>query len=434
MRRRRLRHEAGDDRGSMVIAISVIMVLSALGAAVALRAVGAAFVSVGNQDAASAVSQADAGLADALYRIDQGTTGTGAGTAFCVEAGDPKCIAASVPAAPGVSYLATQVSGTDWLVRSVATVNGMKAAVEGHVTQQSAYPFALFGGTSLDFNGKAAQSFSSYSPSSPAGSAAGQANPDPNGAVTVGSNGGITCPGQLGSNVTVMYYGAGGVGSTASSACGTYRSVSSRYYLSSPTAPADAFPCPGTGTGGTELGSGFAGAPTLLPPGTYLCNNPVTFSGVLEVGGPVQLYVILDPSTYGSSTPAVTIAPGSYVNDRSDYCANGGATGCAVPPDLPTSQNLEIWTNGTGAFGAAAGSGFYLGAVVHAPAASVSGDGCQSHYYGSLVVDTLACTGGPGLFVSYDTSLSTDYGPWTQGAYTQINPSAFTDAMAAAGL
>lgn len=419
------------ERGSMVVAVAIILVMGLLGSVIATRAVGAALLSSSHQSVASAVSEADAGLADALYRIDQGTSGTGTGTAFCVGGSDPNCLAASVPAAPGVSYLATQVSDTDWLVRSLATVAGKSAAVEGHVTRQAQYPFALFGNTSLNFNGDSTQSFSSYSPASPAGSS--PANPDPGGAVMVGSNGSITCNGGLGSNVTVEYYGTGGVGSTGTSDCGSYKKSPDRYYVYTPTAPAGALPCPGTGTSGSELGSGFAGAPTDLVAGTYVCNTPITISGLLDVSGPVQLYVILG-STYGAGTAAITIAPGSYVNDQADYCANGGTTGCDTPSDLPASQDLQIFSDTTGTIGNDTGSGYYLGAVLYAPNASLTQDGCQSNYYGSLVLNTLTCEGGPHLDVSYDSSLASLYGPWASSGYTQIDPADFQSAMSASGL
>lgn len=72
--------------------------------------------------------------------------------------------------------------------------------------------------------------------------------------------------------------------------------------------------------------------------------------------------------------------------------------------------------------------------MVYAPNASLTEDGCKSRYYGSLVINTLTCAGGPQLDVSYDSSLAKVYRPWTAGAYTQINPATFSAAMAASGL
>ncbi len=91
-------------------------------------------------------------------------------------------------------------------------------------------------------------------------------------------------------------------------------------------------------------------------------------------------------------------------------------------------------SNSTGTFGNDPGNGYYLGAVVYAPNASFTQDACKSHYYGSLVINSLTCDGGPHLYVSYDSSLTTLYGPWAAGAYTQINPATFRAAMSASGL
>lgn len=420
------------DAGQLTIALSVILVLGLLGSVITARAIGAAFISSGHQHSAAAVSQADAGLADALYRIDRGSTGTG--TAFCVEAGNAKCVASSIPAAPGDSYLATQVSSTDWLVESSATVDGQTAAVQGHVTETSQYPFALFGNASLDFNGPASAALSTYDPTQPSGSS----NPDANGAVSIGSNGSIVCTASLSTAATVDYYGAGGVSSTGGSSCGSYQKYPDLYSIATPTAPSTAQPCPGVpgtvgGVGVEELGSLYAGAPSQLVAGTYLCTAPVAINGVLKTFGPVQLDIILDDSSqYGSTTPALTIEPGSYVNDMADYCANGGTSGCDTPPGLPTSQNLQILTNSTGTIGNATG-GYYFGGIIYAPNAALSQNGGTSHYYGSVTVGSLAGRGAH-LYFSYDTTLSSDYGPWSPGLYTEIDPSTFTAAMAAAGL
>ena len=426
------RSRQDDERGSLIIVLAIILVAGLLGSVITERAVGAALVSRGHQDSAAAVSAADAGLADALYRIDQGSSGTGSAAAFCVEAGDSHCLASSVPAAPGVSYLASQVSSTDWLVTSQATIDGQRAVVEGHVTQDLEYPFALFGASSLGLNSTATQTFSSYNPSLPASSVSGAQNPSASGTVSVGSNGSITCSGSLGSNVSVTYYGNGGVSSTGTSNCGSYQSYPNRYFVSTPTAPTGAYPCPGVGSLGAELGTLLGGSSTLAP-GTYLCTSPITISGVLNVSGPVQLYVIPDAS-YGTNVPAITITPGSYVNDQSDYCANGGTGGCSPSPDLPSSQNLEIFTGSSAAIGTSTvGSGFYIGAILDAPNASLSGDACNSHYYGAVLIGSLSCS-NPQVSVSYDQTLSTLYGSWTAGSYTEVNPSVFTAAMSASGL
>ena len=68
-----------DERGSLVIALAVIMILSALSVAILARTVSALVAARRSQDAASATSAADAGVADALYVLDH-TAITGAGS------------------------------------------------------------------------------------------------------------------------------------------------------------------------------------------------------------------------------------------------------------------------------------------------------------------------------------------------------------------
>lgn len=411
-----------DERGSIILAVLIIAIICTVGSVMADRVVGDQRIVGNRQSTASAVSLADGGLADALFRLDQGTAGTGTGTYFCVKPSDNKCVAAAVPGAPGVSYVARQTSSTEWTIQSIATTGGQTAAVQEDVTHTSMYPFAMFGESALTINGNAGQSFSTYDSSRTYSTSSTTPNPDPNGQVAIGSNGAINCGASLGANVTLEYYGAGGVGSTQDSGCGSasYQSHSNTYYLPAPSAPTGAMACPGAGV----MGSGVTGAPSVLATGTYLCTTPITISGLLTVTGPVELYVMLDPSLYNSSTSAITIVPGSFVNDQYDYCTSGGGTsGCSPTPDLPNSENLELLTNATGTVGNANGGGYFFAGVMYAPSASLTLNGCKSSYYGSLVVNTLTCDGGPHLWVSYDEVLTSDYGPWATSGYTEINQS-----------
>lgn len=420
-----------DEQGNLIVALIIILVLSTIAAALAYRVIGNEGTVVTRQNNAAAVSKADAGISDALFRLDQGTTGTGTGSYFCVNAAQPNdtnCIAPIVPGAPNVSYVATQVTTTDWLIRSVGEVNGKYGAVQESADRTSMYPFAVFGNTALNFNGNAGTSLSTYAPTQPPS----ETNPNMDGAVAIGSNGTITCNGGIGANVQADYYGTGGVGSLSSS-CGTPNSFSDTYPLPIPAAPNNMAPnCPGNGIMGSTSSTGLS----TLPAGTYLCTTPITISGLLQVSGQVQLYVILDPSQYGSSTNAVTITRGSYVNDMADYCAANptDTTNCTGTYDLPSALNFQLFSNSTGTVGNDNGQpGYWFGGILYAPQASLTQDGCGSHYYGSLTINLLTCEGGPHLYVSYDSELATDWGPWTASAYQQVNPSSVLDLFAPTG-
>lgn len=409
-----------DEQGNLIVSLIIILVISTIAAALAYRVIGNEGTVVTRQNAAAGVSKGDAGISDALFRLDQGTTGTGGGTFFCVNAVDPSdanCVGGTVPGAPNVSYVATQVTSTNWLIKSVGQVNGQEGAVQESAIRTAMYPFAVFGNTALNFNGNAGTSLSTYDPSRPASGS----NPNMDGAVAIGSNGTITCDGGIGANVQADYYGTGGVGSLSAS-CGTPQSFSDTFNLPIPAAPTSPTPnaCPGDGNIGSTSSSGLS----VLAAGTYLCTTPITISGLLMVSGQVQLYVILDSGTYGSSTNAVTIIRGSYINDMSDYCANNtDTTNCVGTQNLPTALNFQLFSNSNGTFGNDNGQGYYFGGIMYAPEASLTQDGCKSQYYGSITINLLTCNGGPHLYVSYDSELSTDYGPWTASAYQQINPS-----------
>jgi len=134
----------------------------------------------------------------------------------------------------------------------------------------------------------------------------------------------------------------------------------------------------------------------------------------------VQLYVIL-PSPLSSSTNAVYIASGSYINDAYDQlnCASDPQLSCS----LPVASDFEIFTNSNGTVGDSNGTGYFFGGILYAPAASLTEDGCKSHYYGSVVVYAFTCNGAPNFSFSYDNAELTDYGAWTQGTYSQVPPS-----------
>jgi Tfp pilus assembly protein PilX len=94
-------HRARSEHGNMVVAVSVMMVLAMLSAAVVARTLAGLRSTRQGQDFSAALANADAGVSDALFRIDQ--LGSAAASAFCVGP-DPACTVSSVPGAPDVQY------------------------------------------------------------------------------------------------------------------------------------------------------------------------------------------------------------------------------------------------------------------------------------------------------------------------------------------
>jgi Tfp pilus assembly protein PilX len=429
-----------DDRGSLIIAISVILVLTLVCAAIVAEVAGNQQNVVYRQNAANSVAGANAGLSDALFRIDQGSTAEGSGTEFyvtptCSTGLDSRCVGNSVSAAANVTYKATQVNATKWTLQSESTTRKSVSAVGETVSRTAQYPFALFGNQGLNFDGTAPQAFGTYtsnnisSTTNPDTSAADCTNGTGLSCVAIGSNGTIACNGGIGSNVTSVYYSGGG---GISGSCGTPSPISTVYNLTIPGNPTGAyFGCPNGGQLGSNqtVASGLTvpGVNAPLPAGTYLCSNQeVVINGNMSVSGSVTIDIILDSATntamVNAGTPTLDITAYSYVNVSTAITTD-------PPPanqQLPDATLLTIQSNSTGTVGDSNGHGYWYGGVLNAPNASLVGDGCKSVYFGAAVINTLTCNGGPHLSVYYDSLLSNIYGPWQTSGYQQINPSSVT--------
>ncbi|MGH9055252.1 MAG: DUF7305 domain-containing protein, partial [Acidimicrobiales bacterium] len=85
-----------------------------------------------------------------------------------------------------------------------------------------------------------------------------------------------------------------------------------------------------------------------------------------------------------------------------------------------------IYTNGNGNVGDSNGQGFCFSGVLYAPNAQLTANGCKSQYYGSIVINTFTCNGGPNLGFWYDSQFGQLYGNWVTSGYQQINPSSVT--------
>ncbi|HMC40528.1 MAG TPA: hypothetical protein VKI19_12755 [Acidimicrobiales bacterium] len=417
----RLPRPARGEQGNIIIAMMIILVITTIGTAVVFREVGDQSVVLGRQRVAGALATANAGLSDALFRLDQGSSAEGNGSQFYVDTSgtcSATCVSSSVPgiaSGSAVKYLATQISATKWTIDAEGTLGSQTASVHEIVTRSAKFPFALFANSSLTFNGNATGSFSTYDDTQTASSS----NPNTSGQVAIGSNGSITCNGGIGNNVQADYYNTGSV-SSISGGCGNPQSFSTTYYLPPVSTTGLATNCPNDG----QLGSTYS-YPTLTAESIpYVCKQPVTISGLLKVVGSVTFYIDLSGnSDYNSSTAALTIKTPSYVNDLYDYCANvTDSTNCVGVQDLPNAQNLQILVNSTGQVGFDNGHGYYFGGILYAPQAYLTQDGCKSHYFGAITINTLTCNGGPHLYVSYDSSLGSLYGNWVVSGYSQMSP------------
>jgi len=399
------RHVRRDERGSMIVSVGVIMVLTLLSAAVVTRTVVGMKSTRQGQDFSAALAAADAGVSDALFRIDQ-LGGAGA-TAFCVGP-NPSCTVQAVPGAPGVQYSAQRMSTNSYRIRSKGTVNGQPHAVEAIVTRAFDYPYAIFTRVSLTFNGNTGN----YNLTTGVGpiqtvDAANNVVLDP--MPVVASNGQISCHGSSSPAARQNYYRGGGTNCTNGELIdGTYNPKdpspscpAAANVPPTPCKPATASPCPAVG--GT--------LPASLLPGVYACSQTdlapgttLRFPSVFTVAsgaannGNVEIFVI--PTNGTSLTVSIADALVNQGGDASKlrvYLAGG-----RIDP-------------GNGAH-----SGDFTG-ILYAPSAAEVNPSCGANWRGSLVLQVFTCNGGPHLQVRYDSRMrNVVSSSWSVTDYTEI--------------
>lgn len=391
---RLFRRPRRDDRGNIIIALMVILVITTLTVAVMTRTVGALDNVRVNQDLNAASAQADAGLSDALFRIDQ--YGSSDSTSFCVGS-NPKCTVSSVPGAPDVSYSAV-VDGNinTYLVTSEGTVNQRTQVIQATVQRTPAYPFAIFGNGDVTFNGNGSGTIQATTSSGAV---------DPNSQADVGSNGTITCNSGASEGSGQVSYQKSWKGCPQQIAgTGSYQPQNPVTAAScpSPNTADPPVPCvPASGYNACPTGNTFTGTIS----GVYYCTSSVTFSGTVTVSGSASVFVI-PPS---ASTASVEMS-GSSVNaggnplDFSLYVAGSGT--------VDTGNGSQAAT---------------INGLLYAPSANMTSNGCQMTLTGALVIGTYTCNGGPNLTINYDDRIQQILQQnWTVKDYTELGPSEFS--------
>lgn len=394
-----------DERGSMAVAMTVIMVLGLLSIGVIARTTSGLKGTRQGQDFSGALAVADAGLNDALFRMDQ--LGKNPAVSFCV--GDsPGCTVASVPGAPDAEYVAEAVDANTYKVYSRGVVNGQPHAVQATVSRSYVYPYVIFAKTALTFNGNTGN----YNPANGMGPLQ---TVDENGAVVmipapdVATNGQVTCHGSDSPARQHNYYKGGGTNcENGYLKAGTYNPLDP--VDSCPAAPnTPPTPClPATYSACPAVGGTL---PATLLPGVYRCTEAdavggtIAFASATTVGagatndGVVELFVM---STNGTNLK-VSIA-------NSDVNLNGDPT------------KLRVYMSGAGSIleGNGAHAGSYTG-IMYAPSADATGNACKADWRGSIVVNTFTCNGGPNVKVWYDNRIqSIVASSWSVSDWTEI--------------
>lgn len=386
---RRRRHE---EQGSAVIIAIVLITMSVvLSVAVVARTSNGISSARNNQDYAGALTQADAGVSDALFRLDQ-LGGSASTAAFCV--GAPSCTVADVPGAPGAQYKVTPAPGdpNTVTVTSKGVDNGVPHAVEAQVVRQQEFPFALFAKTALSFQGNVDGPSCTQAAMPCQGIYQVTGDPaqvSPAGA-SVATNGSVTCTGN-GSPATKQSRFPGGTNNKCPNSdvlTGSYNPldpVSSCPVL--PNVPPT--PClPAAGSYTALDAATCDNMPAIIPAGVYLCTSHLSFRQdlALVAGGKVQIFV-LPPS---GGTADVTLSR-----------PTGGAPVLVNKAGDPTMFRINM--AGSGKIEARSGStgGDFTG-IIYAPSSAVSSNICRINIRGAIVVNTYNCAGAPHLQLQYD--------------------------------
>jgi len=373
MRRRGPMKRHGDDGSTLIVAISVMMILSTLTLAILARTLSTmGFVRHG-QDYDAALAAADAGLAQAVYRIEQGArvdwrgTGTsGKGT---------------------YDYFADFISATEFTVASKGTVGKASHGIRAKVTRSALFPYALFGYDSLAVEGS----------TSSGGSMQFDVVGMPGATVNVGTNGYLSCNGSQASNI--KFRSANGYSGCPPSQWEKLDPKNPRLTIEPPPQPNQPCPLGGVFTGTVDGGAG-------LP---YVCRQNVTFSGTISVtNGPVIVYVLRPLKLDGT----VDMDRCSSVDMTTAVINQGGA-----------ARNFQLYKDGscplTLSNGNTASTPTMTG-ILYAPQTVLEVNGGKS-FIGSVMVASVKANGAPNLKFSWDANLATYYGPkWKVSRYAEV--------------
>ena len=338
-----------DERGSIVIAMAVLMILTTLSMAVLARTLGTLRSVRRTQDFSAALASADGGMAEVLFKIDQ------------VQASSFDNL--STPGTLGqgqYTYKATKVDDLTWSVKARGVVNGVPHAIQATVVREVKYPYAVFTQQKYDTNGNNSSNIYSYS------SVTGAQH---TGNAHVGSNHSVEVNGGGTAGDEQHYYTPDG----ACTGCTNGIQKKGPNPIPEPTAPTTYQACPPAGTfEGTINGNGG------LP---FRCDTAVTFAGTITVfNGPVIVYV----------GPGHTVA-------MDDASINRGVRTHAKDFQLLKAGSGDISVRGAAITG-----------VIYAPSANIPDvSGGAFTLDGSLTVNSIRINGGPLFHVAYDDDLRT---------------------------
>lgn len=407
---------ASDQRGTLMVGIGVMATMLMLSVAVFNRTTSNVDNVRHNQDYSSALAAADAGIADALFRLDQGPSATFNG---------------SGPAGGGTfSYTATMINKNKWMIRSRGEVAGVAHSLQADVSRESQYPYAIFTEQALTFNGNGGANVSSYN------SATGATD---TGNAFVGSNNGITINGGGGGDGQHYYTPAG-----SCSGCSNPEQRPGPRKITKLVPPVSSQPCPAGGVfgvlnDGVVSINGGGGVPFNCSGINVSFLNPPTCVDDSDDDNDGQNDEIDndddndgkydgdndddDGDTDDDDNDNDGVLNGADADDDDGGCksiriVNGpvviytdGENKSVNLADISINRGgaasaLQILMAGTGTV--KVGNGSHVGdftGIIYAPKADMVINGGQLQYNGTLTLNSLTVNGNPNFELKYDDAL-----------------------------
>ncbi|MBW3615078.1 MAG: hypothetical protein KY439_07195 [Actinobacteria bacterium] len=371
--------KAAEEGATLVIAVIVMMILSTLSIAILARTLSVLGSMRSGQDFDAALAAADAGLSDALFKIDQSAP--------------PDWTATGVAGAGQFAYTADKVSETEYVVRSRGTVGRSNHAVAARVTRTARFPYALFSQQNLTLDGRVGGRSNFYSFDVVTGTSTE--------AVNVGSNGTTVCQG--GSFPTGLRTRA----VAGNKDCPNFAPLSDPEPMTEVVAPTGATqPCPvdGVFTGTVDGGGGTP----------YVCRRDVSFVGTVTVTNPpLIVYVLPDVDASGNLVIGADGKPIYHSLDMRGAVVNSGGY----------SKNVQIYKAGDAPIHLDPGNTsdtLTFSGVLYAPQSSITINGGK-WWTGSVMTNEVRVNGTPNLKIGYDLGLRNYYGKdWKVSRYSEI--------------
>jgi hypothetical protein len=348
--------EAGRDRGSMMLAMLLLMVTVALGSLLLVSTIGQAATVRHDQKFTQVLPAADAGIQQGLFTLNNvGIAALPAATAAPGIPGPTTVTASGQTATWFATALTNAGAPPSYLL--TATTQGLRRQVQAEAYQSRRFGYGAFADQSIVMRG--GNSSSSYN------SATGVVSATSNG--RLGSNGSVVLNGNATADGVDLYNWTSSPNASRCSGgpCPSgYKTIADPWDISSPASYA--FITAQLNACGTSTAFQTSATAThALPTGTW-CASSLNFDADTTVTGPTVVYV----------SGNVTMSPHLNVN-----YTNGLA---------PVSPNLQIYSLGSLVD---MSNHTNFGGALYAPLATCNG-GAQAAIYGSIVCRSISSVGG----------------------------------------